>query len=54
MHVDNILAGKKYDDVQRDKLLEQERLIKEKEAKYKGRGFGGLQTINEDKFEIAS
>lgn len=34
MHVDNILAGRKYEDVQRDKLLEQERIIKEKELKY--------------------
>ena len=53
MHVDNILAGKKYDDIIRDRELEQEKLIKNKETKYGGFK-GGLQTIAEEKFEVAS
>lgn len=53
MHVDNIMAGKKYEDVQLDKLLQQEKMIRDKELKYQGPR-GGLGVINEDKFEIQS
>ena len=54
MHIDNIVAGKKYDDVQKDKQLEQDRLIREKELKYKGARDGLGVIREEDKFEVGS
>lgn len=53
MHVDNIMAGKKYDDIIRERELLQEKNLKDKESKYGGFK-GGLQTIAEEKFEVAS
>ena len=54
MHIDNIVAGKKYDDVQKEKMLEQDRHIREKELKYKGPR-DGLGVIREEsKFEVES
>lgn len=49
MHVDNILGGKKLDDIIKDREKENERIIKEKESKYQNYRHGrGLATINED------
>lgn len=51
MHVDNMLAGKKFDDVIQDKMREEEMRIKEKEKLYSK---GHLQPIKEDRFEVMS
>lgn len=59
MHVDNILAGLKQDEVNKfnDKSKnsvadsKQQQLMKDKETKYKGKD---LQSIKEEKFEVGS
>jgi hypothetical protein len=34
MHIDNVLAGRRQDEIKRDKDIEKERLLREKELKY--------------------
>lgn len=68
MHVDAILAGKKFDeinnqkkvtnlgltDIEKEKDIERNRLIKEKELKYQSQTQGNLHLIREDRFELNS
>lgn len=53
MHVDHIMAGKRHEDVQQDKLLQEDKRVRDIENKYKG-GRDALGVIHEDRFEVAS
>ena len=52
MHVDNILAGKRIDDIKEERLATEETRRREKEQRLKERG--SLPTIQEERFEVGS
>ena len=55
IHVDNILAGKKLDQIKAEQHAEKEKMIRDKEAKYGvEKGGNNLFVIKEDKLETHS
>ena len=59
MHVDNILAGVRHEDLSKkpDDIQAATKILKEKEMKYQGaagQSFKGMPTIKEDRLEAAS